>query len=297
MISIVKDFRVKMRLKKYFQIDPLKSFIELPVLWIVVTLLFAVAIFIAIIIILNSNLTWSADYHGFNSFVEIFKVPLSILAIIITYSAFLATIHRSSQTREQILITNKQNTFSNYFKHIDEFEKYINTTFKHKVISFKNIRATHNYLFPKAFEGDYSINKDFLVVIENEYDEIKEPLEKFTSEGEKSIFNIFYNSYASVNNIFSLLSIKIEHSGGRQIIQDGKKLIIPNSDLAGAFSVILNDAVFLKLILLFDRNISFPNSYNQILEMDLSVIPDWSFETNKKIERFDVFACNRIKKS
>jgi len=217
-----------LNLKKVLKIDPLKSFIELPILWIVVCILFIAALLISIIIIYNSNLFLSLDYTGFNSFVEIFKVPLGILAIIITYSAFLATIHRSVQTREQLIITNRQNIFSNYFKHIEEFEKYVNTIFPKDNVNIVNVRTSYKYLFPKSFDGDYSINKSLLNAIEVEFMNIKKQLELFNDQSYESVFEIFYEAFKNLQRIRTLIGIRIEHPNCRQIVQNGEKLVIPD---------------------------------------------------------------------
>jgi hypothetical protein len=289
-VSVLQDFlEVALNLREYFKIDPLKSFVELPILWVVVVVLFLAAAIIAIAIGLNSNLELSFDYRGFNSLVEIFKVPLAILAIIVTFAAFLATIHRSVQIREQIITTNKQNTFSNYYKHIEEFEKYINASVVDRRMHFQNLRMTHKYLFPKSIYGDYSVNDEFLNLIDKEYSRCVSLLERFDQAEEKSVFDIFYDIYSTVDHIFSFLGVKIGRSG-IQVVQDGKKLAVPSSDLKGAFSVVKDHSAILEQILLFDPSVIVPSSLKRIVSMNLSVVPEWPFLTGKNVERFNVFS-------
>jgi hypothetical protein len=275
--------------KKYFKIDPLKSLSEWPMFWLSITLPFSIATSIAIIIVCNSNLEFSLDYRGFNSFVEIFKVPIAIVAIMVTLAAFLATIHRSAQTRQQIIGANQQNTFSNYFKHIEEFEKYISTSVVDRSIHCQNLRMTHKYLFPKSMYGDYSVNEEFMSIIGREYSSCISQLQRFNQAGDKPIFDIFYDVYSSIDHVFSFLSVKIGRSG-RQVVQDGKKIAVPIYDLKGAFSVVKDHSAVLEQILLFDPSVIVPSSLKRILSMNLSVVPGWSFQGGKSVERFDVFS-------
>lgn len=276
------------KIKNIFKIDPLKSFIELPILWIVVFILLSIAIFVSIIIVQNSNLELSADYNGFNSFTEIFKVPLAILAIIITFVAFLATVHRSAQTREQIISTNRQNTFSNYFKHIDEFEKYISKSISNKSINFKDIRETHKYLFPESIYGNYSINKSFLELIDHEYSKCKSLLELFEMKDEKSLFQIFYEIYNSLDLVFNEIGIKILRSG-RQIVQDSNRIVVPDLSLKSVLAEIKKDSITLKQIISFDHSTVISDSLNSILNMNVEATPDWSIFQDIITVQFNVF--------
>ncbi|EJG1583068.1 hypothetical protein CIF45_RS22770, partial [Vibrio parahaemolyticus] len=107
---------------KYF--NPHKSFISLPALWGVVVALSLFSLVLAFIIVANSELDVDLSFTGFNNFLTVFRVPLGILALIIPIVALLAANHRSEQTKEQIRVTNQQNNFANYYKHIEEYEKY-----------------------------------------------------------------------------------------------------------------------------------------------------------------------------
>ncbi len=133
--------------------DPHKSFLSLTIVWVAVGVLFTLSFVSSIIIIYNSNLIFDLSYNGFNLFISIFRFPLAISALIIPIIALLAANHRSEQTKEQIRVTNTQNVFSNYYKHIEEFTKYISTR-----INDVDFRFAHNNIYPNAFDGDYSIN-------------------------------------------------------------------------------------------------------------------------------------------
>ncbi|ELI5380675.1 hypothetical protein RRJ87_002832 [Vibrio parahaemolyticus] len=102
----------------------------------------------------NSELTWRLDYEGFNFFVKAFSVPIAVLTSIIPLIGFIALNHRSVQTREQIQLARSQNLFTNYYKHIEEFEKYVSHLYV--PLNTINARRAHFSLFPDAKDGNYT---------------------------------------------------------------------------------------------------------------------------------------------
>lgn len=139
--------------------DPHKSFIELPVVWGTITIITLLALFVTIVIVTNSSLTFDFTSDGFNYFLSAFKFPLGILALIIPIIALLAANHRSEQTKEQIRVTNSQNVFSNHYKHIEEFKKYVEGL-KIESVNDVRIRKLHKKMFPGSFHGVHSIDAD-----------------------------------------------------------------------------------------------------------------------------------------
>ncbi|MEZ9898219.1 hypothetical protein AB4379_12245 [Vibrio breoganii] len=104
------------------------------------------------VIAYNSDLKWSFDYEGFNFFVKAFSVPIAVLTSIIPIVGFIALNHRSVQTKEQIELARTQNMFTNYYKHIEEFEKYLDRS---KMTFNVNAVETHSNVFPLARQGKY----------------------------------------------------------------------------------------------------------------------------------------------
>jgi hypothetical protein len=147
---------------KWYQFDPMKSFLSLPILWVVVITFFSLATVAAGTIALNSNLELSFSYKGFNQFVTIFKVPLGILALVIPVVALLAANHRSEQTKAQIASNSEQNKFSNYFKHVEEFDKYVKANIDSEIFAIPSLRQTHRILFPNSYDGDFSLGQNTL---------------------------------------------------------------------------------------------------------------------------------------
>lgn len=277
-----------MKIRNLLKLDPLKSFTELPAFKFSIILSLLFSTMSALLIIFNSDIDWRIDYLGLNTFVEIFRVPLSILAIAITIVAILATMHRSAQTKEQILNANKQNVFSNYYKHIEEFEKHMNSTIKNKKLIFENLRLAHKFLFPNADKGNYNVSKIYLEIIEKEFARIMGLLNYFNEDRKETVHNLLLGIYAEMDKCFSYLFIRIGRSGIRQF-EDGKLIIVPSNNIIEIVNDIRNTSLILINILSFDSEVIIPHSLEQVSNLIISQVPKWSFDSKQKFENFILF--------
>ncbi|MGI9950626.1 hypothetical protein [Vibrio hyugaensis] len=116
-----------------------------PTFYIPVALLIVLSIVITIVISVKSHLQWNLTYEGFNFAIVVFRVPLTLLAVCGTWAAFVAANHRSKLAIAQIKLTSEQNVFTNYFKHLEEFEKYMAKQSNIKLQ--KSIRDLHDTLY------------------------------------------------------------------------------------------------------------------------------------------------------
>lgn len=155
------------------QFNPHMSLIELEIFKKSVYGLFIAAVIVYVTIVSNSHLTFQFDFDGINRAVEIFKVPLSILALIIPLVALIASNHRSEQSREQMRLASSQNNFANHFKHLEEFEKYNTKYFLHLTErysskeDFTHIIPTHyrelyKAIYPNSAMGNLSVSTSFI---------------------------------------------------------------------------------------------------------------------------------------
>jgi len=140
--------------------DPHKSFIDLGIVRVFIIIILIISSITAAIIYFNSKPEIDLTYKGFNNAVTMFSVPLSILAILIPIIAILATNHRSEQTKEQIRITSEQNTFSNYYKHMDEFVKHCEAMSEKEGngLAISKPRSLYKILFPEAGLGNLKVS-------------------------------------------------------------------------------------------------------------------------------------------
>ncbi len=143
--------------------NPKKSFFELPVVRWAIGIHVVIASASALAILITGDYGFSPTADGFNRFLTDFKFPIGVLAMLIPVVALLATNHRSEQTREQIRVAESQNTFSNHYKHIEEFEKYAERYAEQfENVKISNIRDLYAELFPASSVGKLSVSREYL---------------------------------------------------------------------------------------------------------------------------------------
>lgn len=150
------------------QFHPEKSLFDLPLVRRIAWLTIIFALSLSLVIALNSGLRAQFDYAGFNHAIEVFRVPLGVLALGLSLVGICGANHRSEQTKRQIErtslqieLTRSQNDFANYYKHIEEFEKYCAKLKKPdtEVILTRNL---YRKLFLKSRNGDFLISPDIV---------------------------------------------------------------------------------------------------------------------------------------
>jgi hypothetical protein len=93
------------------------------------------------------------SYSTINLLIIELKLPIAIAGLSIPLVAMVAAVHRSSQTAEQIRVQHEQNTFSNHFKHLEEF----NSRFHDKDFIYStwgSVEALHRYIYPDSQNGN-----------------------------------------------------------------------------------------------------------------------------------------------
>jgi hypothetical protein len=140
--------------------DPHKAFFELKVVIFTLIIVPIISILTAITIVHNSSLQCDLSHAGFNNALVIFKFPIAILASLIPLIAILAANHRSEQQRESIRLSQNQNTFSNYYKHVEEFEKHIKRILDETAELEISSRRLYSSIFKRSKVGIYNVEKE-----------------------------------------------------------------------------------------------------------------------------------------
>jgi len=122
---------------------------EMKSFWAALIIPLVVSLMAAGIIAFNSELRFDPTYIGFNKAVDIFKVPLSILALAFPLVALVATNHRSSQSSEMLKRNSTQQAFSNYYMHREEFFKVLSRLENELGIKFGDANGLYRTLFPR----------------------------------------------------------------------------------------------------------------------------------------------------
>lgn len=146
------------RFKKFWfsdWFDPNQSFLRLPAFWGPVLVISLIAGVTYLKVIADQDLVFNPA-GDIDQWYRWFQVPIWIFATLIPIVGLFNANHKSEQTKESMRLTGDQNRFANYYKHIEEFEKYIkslNSTFGSET-EIRARRTLHHYLYPRAREGD-----------------------------------------------------------------------------------------------------------------------------------------------
>lgn len=106
---------------------------------------------------------------GLKQFVEIYQPLAQVLGVIGVFLTFVALVNRSELTSKQIVIANNQykeaqsqNTFTNYFKHLEEFEKYAESQGT-MFANLRDIRQLHGRLYGTFTDFHFEISHSLVL--------------------------------------------------------------------------------------------------------------------------------------
>jgi hypothetical protein len=255
--------------------DPHKSFLDLKIVRYTISVLTILSIISAYVITIYSDIDLDPRYQGFNNFVNFFQVPLGLLALIIPIVALLASNHRSVQTKEQIRLALAQNNFSNYYKHIEEFEKFCrkiqeddeNTS----SATIKKPRNFYGIVFSGAPEGDYFVSTLFLEQFDDFIKQFIELSEGLNSLEHSNLAETTVRMIEHINDFCNQLNINIGQEYAEFYLSNMlghslnlKKVII----LLDTVCKVVRDALF------FDVSYNPSNWVSSIINLDYEKIPE-----------------------
>lgn len=157
--------------------QPDERFFSLPLVKFVLLIfgsLFIVTVTFGIKTAVALQFDWSST--GINNVVfNLFKSPIAIIGFSLPILGLIGLNHRSEQTKQQIQLSESQNNFSNYYKHIEEFEKYLSDSINASSW-FKDTthhRQLHCKLFPKSNEGNFDLCQEFIEKMEHNCEQLE----------------------------------------------------------------------------------------------------------------------------
>ncbi len=262
--------------------DPNKSLFELAVFKYVVWIILLFALISAIAILLLNEFRFCPEVECFNNLFSYYKLPLGILALLIPTIALLASNHRSEQTKAQIHESKSQNIFSNYYRHVEEFEDYVSSmiNIENSHLHFDNVRELHSKLFPDSKNGSYDISKKLVDEIENFFITAKVNFEKFEDPylSSNEWKNIVKNISDNCQEFHQLLHLRlIKHKGGTLRIDiDNQPVLTRNMVALVAHHTQL--AVSINKLLSFDQSINKITKHELFTDLNLSVVPNLDFD-------------------
>jgi len=192
-------------MKKIYKLNPEKNLTHQWSFWLINGVLFLFAMILICIIVCKGDYSPDWSPKGFKLFLSDFGFPISILALIIPASALIATMHRSTQLSTQINLLMNQNNFANYYKHLEEFEKYINAEIleREKELIEGGTLKVYRCCFPETRNGIYDVNSRFVAKLERITKSIFDDLHEAASNGGKmnEILKIFNDHQQALCNL------------------------------------------------------------------------------------------------
>lgn len=279
-----------------FNFDPRKSFFQLPILWITVSIVLLICSLISGVIVYHTHLEWDLSGDGFNHFVQTFKVPLGLSALLIPGIALLASNHRSVQTRAQIVAAESQNNFSNYYKHLEEFEKYAGNHLAHgdRGSVLNNVRQTHKILFPNAIKGAFQVNSELMAAIDQLAGELVLLIEQAATQlkADESI-QLLVDIDLNLQRLEETVGINIywARRGGKKIkLGDGREVTSPDGKYRSFFAITHARVSKVFAVLEFDIETAVPSNLLSLLRIDTANVPETNIDTITPPAPFNPFA-------
>lgn len=179
-----------------------------PFLFTFIAMLIILVITISIVFINSwSQLTFVPDYKGINFlFTTIMKGPGIILLIGSGILTFIATTFRSKQAKDQLDALIIQNNFSNYYKHKEEFEKYIKENFSSQFLKV-DIYILHDHIFPNMRSKGLDPNWDIVNNLKSILKQLKNKIAIFDLHDNQGLKHV-YDDYLDIQLSTKGLSIK-----------------------------------------------------------------------------------------
>lgn len=255
-----------------------KGFFELSIVKNTLLTLSTLSFIACIFICSNSNLKFDLTYEGFNNFFTIFKFPIGLLSLSVPLLAVYAANHRSEQTRVQIAHISSQNTFKNYFDHLDNFDKYLSKEITDdSLFSVSSNRKLHRTIYSNAHTGDLSICTSFLNKVNQYYDLIDKlgnGLKSEHPEAQGTWAEAYISIYDASQKLVELLHLKTQHFKDELTpidLSNGQTVAFPlKGNLPELLKLVIQLTKTLNQILLFDPKYSTPYYISLILEIDIS---------------------------
>ncbi|MDU8498402.1 hypothetical protein RYB01_04310 [Pseudomonas syringae] len=267
---------------KWLDFDPHTTFLKLKAVVYVIVTIFALAVIVMLTIVcLTSGLKFNFSSEGWNSALEIFKVPLGLLAVSIPLIALLAANHRSVQskaqmelTQSQIQLTQANNHITNYYKHVDEFQKYVvahvntTTSVDGNVVRVAYPRKLHKMIFPKAKLGALQVDESFIKALCSDIAKVIAATDVFCAEG-----------YENRATRLHILNVRIDGLAKKYQVTNHRPKGIPqttekNGEVMGAATT--HDFLYpfgmvciaITESLLFDESFAAPQLIDQVARFD-----------------------------
>ncbi|MCF2909971.1 hypothetical protein L1285_16750 [Pseudoalteromonas sp. DL2-H2.2] len=139
--------------------EPKRALHRQYIFWIALTVPLMLFLLVGSLYWKGYEFSWTKE--GIDTFFEISKVPLYFLSSVIPFLILAARIHGTRQVEEQIKVTQENNIFTNYYKHRELFDKFIDDNiddFKH----IESSEALYKFLYPDNNSKNFTLNSPII---------------------------------------------------------------------------------------------------------------------------------------
>lgn len=185
-------------------------------------------------------------------------------------------------------LASTNNNFSNYFKHLEEFETYLD---KHQNLNYGKVqysRKMHRVVFPKSKQGIYEVSYDLLKDIDNrimKFIDLTDGLKDSNNENWKKTALDMKNCLDALADKLFVVGYNID--SGAQISIEGRVMIIPHSGMGGYMIALRNVAMVIRDALLFDENYKPSYILNKAINCNYSDLPQLPPNSELKLLPFN----------
>jgi hypothetical protein len=159
--------------------------------WVALLLPIGISLVLIISLAIVENLSWEWTSPGFANFLTIFALPIGVAGLSIPLVAVCASQHRSVQSAAQIEAANSQNLLTNYYKHLEEFKKYLEDEAS-KDLSMKiSNRKLHRAVYTDIKIGIDRPSEDFLNELASSQKHLDDLIEELFSDSPPSFDMLF----------------------------------------------------------------------------------------------------------
>lgn len=248
--------------------DPNKAFLDLKIVRVTIEVILSIMTLSSLAIIFHDHLSFDFTSQGFNTAASIFKVPLGALTFAIPALALLAANHRSEQTKRQMSLTltqiertdrqiqiaQGQNAFSNYYKHLEEFEKRFKTQAGQAGFSVHSPHKVHSLLFPWAAKGDLNLEPSLLTEFDGNATSFIEACEHLSHSG--SWAETAHYMFSNMEKLSTRYKLSFPNLGGVQVAAQSGNFTVYGGSVLTAIQH------YIEMFRYIDEMFSFDPSYN-----------------------------------
>ena len=247
--------------------EPTKSFFQLKVVRITI----CCVVFLALVTIgsitynlIHDGFELDPTFIGFNNLLTYYKAPLGTLTLLIPLLAVYAANHRSEQSKSLILATQEQNKFNNYYKHKEEFSKFVKEIESAETYDCNKL---HRKLFGAHKNWDMSINITFEKHINTVFFNLVQSVNLIRSAGSsEEIYEQIIHCTEQVSGLFQTYYFQVVYKG--KVKFNDKKRDMFDTDVYSFVREFEKFVLTITPILAFDNDYERPLVIRKVVSLD-----------------------------